>query len=83
MLSMWLRLFIVTAVQAQKITGSLKSRDKIEELIREVQDCRWDALLLSETWRPNKAEIWESGKGHVYVSAGEIENNGASLGKRG
>ena len=27
----------------------------MEELIHEVNDCRWDALLLSETWRPNEA----------------------------
>ena len=33
-----------------------------------------DALLLSETWRPNKAEIWESQQGHIYMGAGKFEN---------
>ena len=35
---------------------------------------RWDALLRSETWRPNKAEIWESRQGHVHMGAGKFEN---------
>ena len=29
---------------------------------------------LSETWRPKKAEIWESQQGHMYMGAGKFEN---------
>ena len=65
----------VTFVVLQKNTRSLNSSGKkTEELIREVQDCRWDALMLSETWRPYKAEIWKLRQGHVYMGAVKIEN---------
>ena len=64
----------VTFVVLQKNTRSLNSNDKIEELIREVQDSRGDALLLSETWKPNKAEIWKSHPWQVYMGAGRVED---------
>ena len=53
---------------------SLNSSDKIEEFTHDVKDCRWDALLLSETWKTDKAEIWESQQGHVFMGAGKFEN---------
>ena len=31
----------------------------VRSLTQEVEGCRWDAPLISETWRSNKAEIWE------------------------
>ena len=38
------------------------SSERFEELLQEIQGAKWDVILVSETWRPNK-EIWmESGK---------------------
>ena len=31
-------------------------------------------LLMSETWRSNKAEILERQQGHIFMGAGEFEN---------
>ena len=31
-------------------------------------------FLLSETWRQQKAEVWESHQGHLYMGAGKFEN---------
>ena len=64
----------VTFVVPEKNARSLNSSDRTEELIREAEDCKWDALLLCETWRPNKAEIWESRQGHMYMGAGTFDN---------
>ena len=50
----------VTFVLVQKNVRSLTSSDRIEILIREVEGCKWDAPLQGETWRPSKAELWES-----------------------
>ena len=70
----------VTFVAPKKNARSLNSSDRTEELIREAEDCKWDALLLCETWRPNKAEIWESRQGHMYMGAGTFDNkNGVAI----
>ena len=46
---------------------SLTSSDRIEELRREVEGCKWDAQLLSETWRPNQAELLRvAARTHFY-----------------
>ena len=66
---------IVIFVVLQTNTRSLTSSDKIEEMIHEIKDCRWDALLLSETWRSRKAEIWESHPGHIFMGGRKLENN--------
>ena len=40
----------ITFVVIQKNVTSLCSSDRVEELAREVCDCRWDALMISESW---------------------------------
>ena len=52
----------------------LNSSERTEELTQEVVGCRWDALLISETCRSNKAEIWETQQGHTFMGAGKFEN---------
>ena len=50
------------------------SSDRVAELAREVCDCRWDALLISESWRPGKAELRMTLQGHISVGAGRFPN---------
>ena len=56
----------------QKNVRSLCSSDRAEELAREVRDRRWDALLISESWRPEKAELWMTLQGRIDMGAGGI-----------
>ena len=58
----------------QKNVTSLCSSDRVEELAREVCDCRWDALLISESWRPGNAELSMTLQGHIYMGAGRFPN---------
>ena len=37
-------------------------------MVWEVEGHRWDAVLMSETWRPDKSEIWETHQKHVFVA---------------
>ena len=53
---------------------SLNSSERSEEVTQEVDWCRWDALLIRETLRSKKAEIWETRQGHIFMGAGKIEN---------
>ena len=32
----------------------MNSSERIDEMIRELEGYRWDAVLLNETWRPAK-----------------------------
>ena len=64
----------MTFIVIQKNVTSLCSSDRVQELSREVCDCRWDALLISESWRPGKAEPWMTLQGHTYMGAGRFPN---------
>ena len=53
---------------------SMHSSEKIEELVTELEGYRWDAILLSETWRHEPAEMWETHHNHIFMGAGKYEN---------
>ena len=64
---------------------SMHSSEKIEELVTELEGYRWDAILLSETWRHEPAELWETHHNHIVMGAGKYENKhgvGIMLNKR-
>ena len=52
----------------------MHSSEKIEELVTELEGYRWDAILLSETWRHEPAELWETHHNHIFMGAGKYEN---------
>ena len=47
---------------------------RIEEMISELEGYRWDATLMSETWRSEKSEIWETHHKHIFTGAGKYDN---------
>ena len=49
----------------------MNSSEKIEELVTEIEGYRWDAILLNETWRHERAELWET---VTNTSTWELEN---------
>ena len=64
---------------------SMNSSDRIEEMIRELEGYRRDAVLLNETWRPAKSVIWETHQRLIFMGSGRQENKhgvGILLGKK-
>ena len=53
---------------------SMDSSERIEGMIRELEGYRWDAVLLNETWRPAKSEMWETHQRHIFTGSGKYEN---------
>ena len=53
---------------------SMHSGERIEGLICELKGYRWDVILLNETWRPAKSEIWEAHHRHIFMGAGKDDN---------
>ena len=51
----------------------MTSSERIHELFHELQGTKWDVMLVSETWRPNK-EMWESSQGHIVMESGKFGN---------
>ena len=43
-------------------------------MVCELESCRWDAIFLSETWRQDKSEIWETHHKHIFMVAGKYDN---------
>ena len=52
---------------------SLRSSERLDELIRELHRFDWDVILISETWRQSK-EVWETQQGHIMVESGQFVN---------
>ena len=46
----------------------------MEDMIREFEGYRWDAVLVNETWRTAKSEIWETHQRHIFTGARKYEN---------
>jgi len=64
---------------------SMHSSEKIKEMVSELEGCRWDAILLNETWRHGQAEIWETHHKHIFMGSGKFDNKhgvGIMLNKR-
>ena len=75
----------VTFITLQKNMRSMHSSEKIEEMVSELEGYRWDAILLSETWRHEQAEIWETHHKHIFKGSGKFDNKhgvGIMLNKR-
>ena len=53
---------------------SMHSSERIEEMVCELEGYRWDAILMSETWRPDKPEIWKTHHKHMFMGAGKYDN---------
>ena len=52
----------------------MHSSERIEEMVCELEGYRWDAVLLNETRRPAKSEIWETHHKHIFMGAGKYDN---------
>ena len=52
----------------------MHSSERIEEMVCELEGYRWDAILLNETWRQDKSEIWETYRKHRFMEAGKYDN---------
>ena len=52
---------------------SMHSSEK-NEMVSELEGYRWDAILLSETWRHEQAEIWETHHKHIFMGSGKFDN---------
>ena len=75
----------VTFIRLQKNMRSMHSSEGIEGMVCELEGYRWDAILLSETWRPGKSAIWETHHKHIFMEAGKYDNKhgvGIMLNKR-
>ena len=63
-----------TFIVVQKNMRSIHLSERIQEMVCELEGYRWDAILMSETWRPEKSEIWETHQKHIFMGAGKYDN---------
>ena len=53
---------------------SIHSSERIEELVCELEGCKWNAILLSDTWTQEKSKIKETHHKHKFTGAGKYDN---------
>ena len=56
---------------------SLQMEQRLDELMAELDTTEWNAVLLNETWREKKEELWSTPSGHLFCGAG------GTIGERG
>ena len=61
-----------TFIVLQKNVRSMNSSERLDELTQEEDGCRWDAILISETWRASNAETQQ---GHIFMGSGKIREH--------
>ena len=54
----------------QKNARGLTNDGRIEEMMKELIDVKWDILILNETWRTEAREYFEMAEGHIFAGAG-------------
>ena len=53
----------------------MNSSERVEEITREHEGYRWDAVLPNETWRPAKSDIWRHIRGTSSWEQEHIRTN--------
>ena len=61
-------------VVIHKNARSLTNNSRLEELVREPDTSRWDAILINETWRLEQKEFWKTRWGHIFTASGHAKN---------
>ena len=62
-------------LRLSKNMRSISSSERIEEIVYELGDYRLNTILLSETWRHDKAEIWETHYKNIFIWSGKYDKN--------
>jgi hypothetical protein len=55
------------------IHSLMKFEERIEWLLKELGDIRWDLIVFTETWRAERVEVWRTEHGHTWLGSGGIE----------
>ena len=61
-------LFKVVAYNIRSFTTD----EKLETLMKEFQNQHWDVIVLIETWRETREELWTTRWGHTWCGGGGI-----------
>jgi hypothetical protein len=48
----------------------MKFEERIQWLLKEVGDLSWDLIVLTETWRAERVEVWRTEHGHTWLGSG-------------
>ena len=64
----------------QKKLQSIRSDNTLQDLIAELENCDFDILLVSETWRDKREEVIVTAAGHkVFLSGGSCCRTGVGI----
>ena len=64
----------VTYIVLQETWDQCFQVKESKKLVCELEGYRWDAIFLSETWRQDKSEIWETHHKHILMGAEKYDN---------
>ena len=49
---------------------SLQTRDREDELFADLEMTDWQVVLLNETWREKREEVWKTDSGYLFLGSG-------------
>ena len=53
-----------------KNSRGLKFDEDVVALLEEARCIHWDNIMVTETWRPVKEELWDTEEGHKFMGSG-------------
>ena len=60
------------------IHSLMKFEERIDWLLEELGNQRWDLIVFSETWRAERVEVMRTQHGHTWLGSGGANIKGAS-----
>ena len=63
-----------------KNARSLSTDERLEEVVADLGDTNWDAIMFNETWRACREEFDELASGHIWFgSGGDARKHGVGI----
>ena len=57
-------------VISYNIHSLINFNERMERLLEELGDRRWDLVVFSETWRSDRVEVWHTEQQHTWLGSG-------------
>ena len=51
---------------------SMQTEERLQELLQEADECRWDVVFINESWRGSREEIIKLQGGHKWLGSGGL-----------
>ena len=67
-------LYLICYIICHNIHSLMNFEERVDWLLREVGDQQWDLVVLTETWRAERVEVWRTEHGHTWYFGFSVQH---------